>query len=144
MDKHIPGLVPALQRGGGGGEANPLNLLGARIERRGMSVARILCDLFVGNLFGVFQDLHGCTLGCAVADVYRARGSGDDDQFPTEVAEVLKWSCLICSVPVAFSWGADKRCWSMHREGPPGNTRKRRYPNLVLTSTGPPPRCQPA
>ena len=23
-------------------------------------------------------------------------------QFPTEVAQALKWSCLVCSVPVAF------------------------------------------
>ena len=26
-----------------------------------------------------------------------------DNEFPTEVAEVLKWSCLVCSVPVAFN-----------------------------------------
>ena len=28
---------------------------------------QILCEIFVDNLFGIFQDLHGYTLGCAFA-----------------------------------------------------------------------------
>ena len=40
------------------------------------SAAQILCEVLVRNLFGVFKDLHGSTLGCAFAQLYGARGFG--------------------------------------------------------------------
>ena len=41
-----------------------------------ISVSQILRDIFVRNLFGVFKDLHGYTLGCAFAHLYHAKGFG--------------------------------------------------------------------
>ena len=52
---------------GGGGGAIP-----GRI-----SVSRILCELFVRNLFGVSQHLHRDALGCAFAHGYHAEGFGE-------------------------------------------------------------------
>ena len=38
--------------------------------------SQILCEIFVRDLFGVFADLRGYTLGSAFAHLYRARGFG--------------------------------------------------------------------
>ena len=58
---------------------------------------------FVPTLFGISEDLRGYTVGCAFAHLYHVRGLVNDNWFLMEVAEVLKWSFLICSVPVAFN-----------------------------------------
>ena len=52
-------------RGGGGG------VIQGRI-----SVSQILCEIFVGNLFGVLKDLDRYTLGCAFAHLHYAKGFG--------------------------------------------------------------------
>ena len=66
-------------------------------------MSQILCEFFLRSLFGVLEDLHGYTPGCAFAHVYHGKDLVNDNSFPMEVAEVLKWSFLICSVPVAFN-----------------------------------------
>ena len=38
---------------------------------------KFFSKILVRNLFGVFQDLHGCTLGCAFAHLYHAKGFGE-------------------------------------------------------------------
>ena len=40
------------------------------------SVSQILCEIFVRNLFSVYKDLHGDTLGCAFAHLHHAKGFG--------------------------------------------------------------------
>ena len=39
-------------------------------------MSQILCEPSVRNLFGVFKELHGYTLGCAFAHLYHAKGFG--------------------------------------------------------------------
>ena len=77
-----PHLIP-VGRGGGGG------LYGVEF----------LCAPFVLNLFGVVKGIRWAVpvLSCTMP-----KDLVDDNQFPTEVAEVLRWCFLICSVPVAF------------------------------------------
>ena len=43
---------------------------GGGVTQAGISAIQILCEIFVRDLFGVFKDLCGCTLGIASAHCF--------------------------------------------------------------------------
>ena len=87
--KVCPMRVVAASRGLAHGPIHPLPFVclrctactrgggGAWIIRGRISVVQILYNSFVRNLFGVFKDLHGYTLGRAFAHLYHAKGFGE-------------------------------------------------------------------
>ena len=52
---------------------------GGGIMQGRISVSQILCKIFVRNLFGVFKDLQGYTLRCALAHLYHAKDLVNDN-----------------------------------------------------------------
>ena len=78
-------------------------------------MSRILCEIFVRNLFGISRYLHGYTLGCALLTC----------TMPKEVAEVLKWGVSSFVVLLRHSMGCRQECWWMHQESAPGSNSNR-------------------
>ena len=49
---------------------------GAKLYRVGFLRHKFCGKCFVRNLFGIFKDLQGSSLGCAFAHLYHAKGFG--------------------------------------------------------------------
>ena len=76
VDWDFPAQVCSRQTDTGGSLNNEALCLPGGVIRGKISVSQILYEIFVRTLFGVFKDLHGCTLGCASAHVHHAKGFG--------------------------------------------------------------------
>ena len=74
-----------------------------RAVHHAVRAVRAPFSMVVRNLFTFFQGFARDTLGCALPSCTMPEGLVHENYFPMEVAEGLKYSFHICSVPVAFS-----------------------------------------
>ena len=97
---------------------------GRRVRQGRISVSQILCEIFVCNLFGVFQDLHGSVRLCPCSLSPRQRIWLMIVRFPWK-SQKCRSSFPSFAVFLWHSMGCRPECWLMHQESPPGNISSR-------------------